>query len=511
LQRKIPASEDDEAVSIKERFQAMKTYQYYAGGSWHEPTNGQWFDSENPTIGEVWARIPDCNAADVDRAVQAARDCFYQGTWSSMRHAERRHILYRIGDVIAASALRLGEIETRDNGKLAKNITPSLTSWLTDSFYYYGGMTDKLEGSLIPVDAPDILNYQKWEPFGVCALITAWNSPLGVLIWKLAPALAAGNTVVIKPSEFASASTLELMEVLEQADLPPGLINVVTGYGKTTGEPLVDHADVRMVSFTGGIPGGRAAARTAANQVKPVVMELGGKSPQIVLADADVDLAVNGVVSGIFPVTGQSCISGSRALVHRSLLDEFTAKLVAVSGRARVGDPNDPATHVGPIAHRAHYHKLLGDIEAAINSGAELLLDGREQCREQGYYIGPTIFSGVTSKMQLAQEEVFGPVIAIIPFDDDDDIVALANDSIFGLAAGIWTRDTNRAIRIADRIEAGTIYINNYFNASTQSPVGGYKQSGYGRENGFEGMRCFMQTKSVWLATNPSQPDPFPA
>ena len=487
----------------------MKSYQYYAGGEWHDPASGQWIESENPALGEVWARVPDCDSSDVDRAVQAAKDCFYDGPWSRMNGAERGRLLRRVGDVIAANAERLGTVETRDNGKLPKNITPALTSWLNDSFYYYAGMCDKFEGSVIPADVPDMMNYTRWEPFGVCALITAWNSPIGVLIWKLAPALAAGNAVVIKPSEHASVSTLELMEVLEEADLPPGLVNVVTGYGPSTGEPLADHRDVRMVSFTGGIPGGRAVAAVAARQVKPVVMELGGKSPQIVLEDADLGLAVNGVAAGIFPATGQSCISGSRALVHRSLLEDFSERLVEVSSRARVGDPNDPRTQVGPIANRPHYEKVLRDIESAAQSGVRLLLDGRGGGPDQGYYVGPTIFADVSNDMRLAQEEIFGPVVAIIPFDDDDEAVGIANDTIYGLAAGIWTRDTAKAIRIAERIEAGTVYINNYFNAATQSPVGGFKQSGYGRENGFEGMRCFMQTKSVWLATNPQQPDPF--
>ena len=487
----------------------MKTYQFYAGGKWHDPAAGKWIDSENPAVGEVWARIPDCDEADVDVAVQAAKTCFQDSNWSRMNGAARGRVLKRIGDVIVANAERLGEVETRDNGKLPRNITPSLKSWQTESFYYYAGMCDKFEGSLIPVDAPDVLNYLKHEPFGVCALITAWNSPLGVLIWKLAPALAAGNTVVVKPSEHASASTLELMDVLEEAELPPGLINVVTGYGRTTGEPLVDHPDVRMVSFTGGIPGGRAAASVAARQVKPVVMELGGKSPQLVLEDADLDLAVNGVVNGIFPVSGQSCISGSRALVHRSHVQAFTDKLVEVASRARIGDPQDPATHVGPIANRPHYQKVLRDIESAEKSGLRMVLDGRGKGPDKGYYIGPTIFADVHNDTQLAQEEVFGPVMAILPFDDEEEAIRIANDTIFGLAAGIWTNDVNRAIRIADRIEAGTVYINNYFNATTQSPVGGYKRSGYGRENGFEGMRAFLQTKSVWLATNPQQPDPF--
>ena len=487
----------------------MKTYQYYAGNAWHDPASGTWFDSENPAIGEVWARIPDCGPEDVNRAVAAARSCCDDGPWGRMNAAGRGRLLRRVGDVIVENAERLGAVETRDNGKLPQNITPSLTSWLVDSFYYYAGMCDKFEGSLIPADAPDMLNYMRWEPFGVVGLITAWHSPLGVLIWKLAPALAAGNAVVVKPSEHASASTLELMAVLEQADLPPGLINVVTGYGPTTGEPLADHLDVRMVSFTGGNPGGRAVAAVAARQVKPVVLELGGKSPQIVLEDVDLDLAVNGVVSGIFPATGQSCISGSRALVHRRHVEAFSERLVQVASRARVGDPNDPATNVGPIANRPHYENVLRDIESAASSGARLLLDGRGKGPDRGYYIGPTIFADVTNDMRLAQDEVFGPVVAILPFDDEDEAVRIANDTIYGLAAGIWTRDVNKAIRMADRIEAGTVYINNYFNAATQSPVGGFKQSGYGRENGVEGMRCFMQTKSVWLATNPDQPDPF--
>jgi aldehyde dehydrogenase (NAD+) len=489
----------------------MKTFRYFADNGWHDPASGQYFDSENPANGEVWARVPDCDTSDVDRAVAAARSAYYDGPWGRMQPAERGRMMRRIGDTISRHAERLGEIETRDNGKLPKNITPSLRpgAWQVDSFHYYAGMCDKFEGRLLPSEVPDMHNYLKWEPYGVCGLILPWNSPLGTLIWKLAPCLAAGNTVVMKPSEQSSCSTLDLMEVLLEADLPPGVLNVVTGFGPTTGEPLIDHPEVRMISFTGGTAGGRAAASIAARQTKPIVMELGGKSPQIVLADADIELAVNGVAAGIFPAAGQSCISGSRLLLHKAIADEFTRRLVDVVGKARVGDPLDPETQIGPIANRRHYKSVLARIAAAQDAGHELLLDGRGACRDKGYYIGPTIFADVPNSADLAQQEVFGPVVSSERWEDEEQAIRIANDTVYGLAAGIWSRDVTRAMRIADRIEAGTVYINNYFNAATQSPVGGFKQSGYGRENGFEGMRCFLQTKSVWLATNPSQPDPF--
>ena len=489
----------------------MKVYNCFINNKWVKPETGKWFYSENPANAENWAKVPDCNYNDVNSAVKSAKKAFYDGEWSKISTAQRGRYLRKIGEVISKYSDLLGEIETKDNGKLPKNITPSLKEgeWLVDSWHYYGGMCDKFEGKLLHSEVPNMHNYMNWEPFGVVAQILPWNSPLGTLFWKLAPCLAAGNTVVLKPSEHASCSILELMDILLEAGLPPGVINVVTGFGDTVGEPLIDHPDVKMVSFTGGTNGGRAVASIAARKTKPIVMELGGKSPQIVFPDADIDLAVNGIISGIFPPGGQSCISGSRILIHKSIFEKFTKKFVSISKRAVVGDPLVNETQIGPIANKKHYESILKNIIKAVNDGHNLILDGRIHCKKKGYFIGPTIFSNVPNSSYLAQNEIFGPVASTEAWEDEKDVIKKANDTIFGLAAGIWTKDSTKGMIVAKKIEAGTVYINNYFNAATQSPVGGYKQSGYGRENGWEGMRCFMQTKSVWLSTNPNEPTPF--
>ncbi len=489
----------------------LKEYKTFIGGEWVTAESGGTFESEDPYTGEPWALIPRCGAADVDRAVKAAYAAWDSGPWAETTATARGRMMRKLGDLIAANAEHLAQIEVRDNGKLISEMLAQC-KYLPEWYYFYGGLADKIEGSVIASDKPDTFNYTLREPVGVCAMITPWNSPLLLVGWKLAPALAAGCTCVIKPSEFTSASLLEFMKLVEEAGFPPGVINVVTGTGKEAGEPLVTHPQVAKVAFTGGGLTGRRVYEQAAQGLKKVSLELGGKSPNIVFDDCILDDAVNGAISGIFAATGQTCIAGSRLLVQETIHDAFMEKLIEVASTARMGDPKLPETQVGPVTTPPQYEKVLEYIGIAKDEGATCVLGGGPAGAEEGggkYFVKPTIFANVTNDMRIAQEEVFGPVLSVIPFKDEEDAIRIGNDVVYGLAAGVWTQNLNRATVMAKRLRAGTVWINTYRAVSVTAPFGGHKQSGIGRENGQEAIDQYLHTKSVMINTGPGTGNPF--
>jgi aldehyde dehydrogenase (NAD+) len=483
----------------------------YIAGQFCDPASGEWFESYNPFTGQVWAEIPRGNADDAKRAVAAARTAFTSGPWPKLNATQRGALLRRLGDLIAENAQELAEIEVRDNGKLLAEMVTQLR-YLPQWYYYFGGLADKIEGSVIPIDKPDTFNFTRHEPLGVVVAITPWNSPLLLAGWKLAPALAAGNTVILKPSEFTSASSLEFVKLAEQAGFPPGVVNVVTGFGKEVGEPLVAHPKVAKVAFTGGEMSGQRVYETAASGLKKVSLELGGKSPNIVFDDANLDNAVKGAIAGIFAATGQTCIAGSRLLVQESIHNAFVERLVEFAKTARMGNPMAPETQVGPVTTMPQYEKILGYLDVAKGEGAECVLGGAKAARPEcgdGWFIEPTIFTGVRNDMRIAQEEVFGPVLSVIPFRDEEQAVEIGNDVVYGLAAGVWTQSIRRAITMSERLQAGTVWVNTYRAVSYMSPFGGYKRSGLGRESGQAAMQEYLQTKSVWLNFAQDVPNPF--
>ncbi len=490
----------------------LKTFQTYIDGNWTDAASGKFLQTSDPYTGEPWALIPECDARDVDLAVEAAARAFESGPWPALTPTARGKALRRIAALIEKHAEYLGQVEVRDNGKLISEMGAQ-TKYMAEWYYYYAGLADKIGGSVVNVDRPDHFTYILREPVGVCAFITPWNSPLMLTAWKLAPALAAGCTAVLKPSEFTSASLLEFMRlVIAEADIPPGVINVVTGYGAVTGEPLVTHPKVAKIGFTGGTATGARVNELAARTFKKVSLELGGKSPNIVFDDCILDDAVSGAISGIFAATGQTCIAGSRLLVQESIHDVFVEKLVAMAALAKLGDPSKADTQVGPVTTPPQFQKILGYIDIAKNEGAKCVLGGGPATAAEGggkYFVKPTIFTGVNNTMRIAQEEVFGPVLSVIKFKDEDDAVRIANDIAFGLGAGVWTQNVRRAHTMAKRIKAGTVWVNTYRAVSFLMPFGGYKQSGLGRENGAEAIDAYLQSKSVWINNGPGGGNPF--
>ncbi|KAB0622920.1 aldehyde dehydrogenase [Castellaniella defragrans] len=487
---------------------SLPRYDHFINGARVPPASGDYFDTENPYTGEVWAHIARGNAADVDAAVAAAKAAF-EGPWGGLTATRRGQLLRRLADLVIEHAPRLAEIEQRDNGKLSSEVVAQVR-YMGEYFHYYAGLADKVESKVIPTDKPGVFTFTRYEAKGVVVIITPWNSPLTLTSWKLAPALAAGCVAVVKPSEFTSASMLEFAALFEQAGFPPGVVNVVTGFGAEVGEPLVAHPDVAHIGFTGGELAGKRIYEAAARNLKTVTLELGGKSPNIIFDDADLDQAVKGVVSGIFAASGQSCQAGSRVLVQESIHDELIRRLVEFVGTAKLGDPTRPDTQIGPIATRPQFEKVLDYIRIAREEGARCVLGGKARPDlGAGQFVEPTIFTGVDNRMRIAQEEVFGPVLCVIPFKDEADAIRIGNDILYGLAGAVWTRSLHRALYVTERLKAGTVWVNNYRATSFTTPFGGYKRSGIGRESGSDAIHEYLDTKSVWISTDLDVPNPF--
>ena len=483
----------------------MQTYDNWIDGAFAAPASGRRMETSNPFTGEVWASVADDPDA-VDAAVAAARRAL-EGPWSQTPAAERARIMRRLGEILARDADELAVIETRDNGKIIRETSAQAKS-LQSYYDFFAGLADKIVGEQIPSPTPDFLVYTERVPVGVVGAVIPWNSPLLLLTWKLAPLLAAGCTAVVKPSELTPVTALLLAERAAEAGLPPGVINVVTG-GPEVGAALTAHPGVDKITFTGGGDTARHVARAAADNLVPTVLELGGKSPQIIFDDADVEAAANGLLAGIFAASGQTCVAGSRVYVQRGLADEIVSRVTARAEELVLGDPSDPATEMGPAASDAQRDRILAMIDQARSEGAVVAAGGVVDPVLGGRFVRPTVLTGVTNDTTIVRQEVFGPVLAVMAFDDEDEAVALANDSDFGLAAGVWTLDVRRALRMARALAAGTVWVNTYRTASYAAPFGGFKQSGYGKDNGREALDGYLQTKTVWVELTGATRDPF--
>ena len=483
----------------------------FIDGAMRPPKSGRYLPSFDPTNGEPWYEAADSDAGDVDEAVAAAKRAFLSPDWRRMTQTQRGKLVAKLADLVGAHAAAIGALETRDNGKLLKEMVAQV-SYTPETFRYFAGMADKIQGDTIPINKLDMFNFTLREPIGVVGIIVPWNSPMYLIAGNCAPNLAIGNTVVLKPSEHTSASALAFAELVIEAGFPKGVVNVVTGYGSGAGDALTRHPDIAKIAFTGGTETGKKVAANAASHLAPCNMELGGKSPHIVFDDADLDRAANGIVAGIFAAAGQSCVAGSRVFVHKRAFDEVVHKVIERGRAVRIGHPTDEDTQLGPLALKAQLDKVQRYVGYAVEDGAKCVLGGRQPqnaALARGWYFEPTLFVNVHNDMRLCRDEIFGPVAGVMAFEDEADLMRQANDTVYGLAAGIWTRDIDRAMRFARDVDAGLVWINCYRTAAYTSPSGGFKSSGYGKHNGFEAIREYTRLKNVMIDYSGVTHDPF--
>ena len=479
----------------------IKNYQMLINGDWVDASDGGTFDSVNPTTGEIWSRIPEATEADVNLAVETAHHSFTKGPWSKLTPTERGKCLRKLGDLLADQSEGLGRTESIDTGKMLKE-TRWQAKYIADFFHFFAGCADKVNGETLPIDKPDMFVFTKREPLGVVAAVVPWNSQLFLVAVKLGPALAAGNTVVLKASEHASAAMLDFGKLIKEAGIPPGVVNIVTGHGEPCGRALTGHPLVARVSFTGGPSAARHVLENVKRNFAEVSLELGGKSPFIVFDDANIESAVNASIAGIFGATGQSCVAGSRLYLHDDIADEFLERMTALTRQIVIGDPLAEETQMGPLCTTSQLENIQREVAHAQEQGAKILAGGKQPEGMGGLFYEPTIIECPRQGLRIVDTELFGPVLSVQRFKTEEEVLELANDSELGLAAGIFTQNAARSLRMANLVRAGIVWVNTYRVVSPIAEFGGIKGSGYGRESGFQAIYDYTRPKTIWINTS---------